>query len=265
MLNVTGVRRVGYVWVNGLFLLLIALAPLTWSATLYCPSADDLQMSWMDKTAPVLYNGGWSISGGGGVTLKSAFNVINGWIAYTVDYTNVPTGVNANIFSTSPHFSGSVYDPKVDSCDGNNVNWCVEVDFIETNGNCGGQSTLHTIPGTGPSNNCNGWGCFTDYHYGSTAKATFNMNVSFDSQGHWTTVRDGQTLPALNPVPQESDWNALANALKINGSLIVSTQWVGWVPLDDCGTVGNLDDAKMSISNLQIYGDVVQGPIPTRC
>jgi hypothetical protein len=40
---------------------------------------------------------------------------------------------------------------------------------------------------------------------------------------------------------------------------------VGWVPVSDCGTSGNLDAAKFSISNLVINGTVVQGPTPTMC
>jgi len=243
-------------------MLVLLLLPLAWSAV-YCPSANDLQISWNDTSDPVIVDRGWTISGGGGVVSKSAFNLLNGWVSYTVEFTNVPTGVNANIYSISPKFSGNVYDPNQDYCDGNNANWCVEVDWIESNGYCGGQSTLHTVPGTGQSNNCNGWGCGTSYHY--NGRSQFVMNVSFDSQGHWTTVRDGQTLPGLNPTPQQLDWDNLANAMRTTGAVISSTQWVGWVPLDDCGTVGNLDDAKMSILNLQISGTVMQGPTPAGC
>jgi len=243
-------------------LFIFTLISLAWSATLFCPSANDLQLLYTDKTPPVLYNQGWSISGGGGVTSKSTFNILNGWMSYTVDFTNVPTGVNSNIFTSHPRFSGSVYNPN-DHCGGNDDNFCVEIDFIESNGFCGGATTLHTVPGTGTSQNCNGYGCSTSYHYKNGAK--FNMNVSWDSEGHWTTVLDGQVLPQLNPVPQAIDWQNEVNAIRVNGSLICSTQWVGWVPLDDCGTVGDLYSAKMSISNLQVYGDVVQGPIPTKC
>merc|ERR1712151_783367 len=43
-------------------------------------------------------------------------------------------------------------------------------------------------------------------------------------------------------------------------------EWVGWVPLEDCGKgPGNLDGSHVKISNLKIEGSVVQGPTPRTC
>jgi len=247
-----------------MFLLLATLVPAALAATLYCPSKNDLQVAYASNTStPEINDGGWTINGGGGASSKSSFNVLSGWISYSVNFDGTPTGVNANIYSISPKFSGSTFNPKTDYCDGNNANFCVEIDFIESNGNCGGQTTLHDVPGTGSSPNCNGWGCATSYHYGGSA--SFSMNVSFDASGKWTTVRNGQTLPALSPAPQQLDWDNVANSMKSHGALIYSSQWVGWVPLSDCGETGDLNKAKMTISNLRVYGDVVQGPTPTKC
>ena len=49
------------------------------------------------------------------------------------------------------------------------------------------------------------------------------------------------------------------------GAVVYSSQWVGWVPVSDCGTSGNLDDAVYTVSNLKIVGKVLQGPTPTEC
>jgi len=200
-------------------LFLFALLPVTWAA-LYCPAKADLEMSWNDTSNPVIVDGGWTISGGGGVVTKFSLNLLNGWVSYTIDVTNSPQGVNSNIYAITPKFSGSSYNPK-DYCDGNNKVWCVEVDWIESNGFCGGASTLHTVPGTGASQDCNGWGCGVDYTYGG--KPLFTMNVSFDAQGHWTTMRDGKSIGALNPVPQQLDWNNLVDAFTKQGVVISST------------------------------------------
>jgi len=221
-----------------------------------------LQVAWQDKQTPQLQNQGWTINGGGGVSLKSTMNVLGGWVSYNVNFTNVPTGINANFYTITPKFAGPVYNANADYCDGNNAKWCVEADYIESNGFCGGASALHTVPGTGPSNNCNGWGCSTSYKYNG---ANFSMRVSFDTQGRWTVVRNGQTLPQLSPVPQPLDWDNLAKATRDQGQLMYSTQWKGWVPVEDCGTNGNLDAARMSVSNLQICGTKVQGPNINTC
>jgi len=239
----------------------------------YCPSASDLQVAYTDNSTahapPIIVDGGWTTQGGGGVCTKATFNLLGGWVAYNMDVANVPSGVNANIYCISPKIANEAtgYNPKNEYCDGNNANYCPEGDFIESNGNCGGATTLHTVPGTGPSNNCNGWGCGVDYKYSSTSDATFSMNISFTSGGVWTVTRNGRSVGSLNPPPQQLDWDNLANAFRNQGALIYSSQWVGWVPgIDGCGTAnGNLTNAKMIISNLRISGTKLHGPTPRSC
>ena len=69
----------------------------------------------------------------------------------------------------------------------------------------------------------------------------------------------------LSPSPLASDLATLRGAYATQGAVIYSSQWVGWVPVSDCGTSGDLNSAKFSISNLVINGTVVQGPTPTLC
>jgi len=203
--------------------------------------------------------------GGGAVASKSAFNLLGGWVEYDVDFSATNVGVNANVYSISPVFSGSFSQNAY--CDGAKTDpsaWCVEVDWIESNGNCGGQTTLHTRIGPG-SNGCTAWGCANAYQY--NGRSRYHMKVSYGQDGKWTTVHDGVTIApgTLSPAAQDVDWNVLTSQYQSRGAVIYSSQWVGWVPVDSCGTSGNLGSSRFSVSNLRVFGTVVQGPKPTQC
>lgn len=229
----------------------------------FCPSANDLTVAY---GKPDIQNQGWGINGGGAAATKSSFNLNGGYVEYDIDFSGVPTGVNANIYTISPKGLGSSgYNNDANYCDGadNDKPWCLEVDWIESNGNCGGATTLHTVQGPG-SNGCTSWGCRQSYHY--NGKTSFHMRIEYGQDGSWTTLRDGQNIGALSPSPSGSDWEVIKNFHESYGAVIYSSQWTGWVPVDDCGTnPGDLNSARFRVSNLKIAGSVVQGPIPTKC
>jgi hypothetical protein len=212
-----------------------------------------------------LFNRGWNIQGGGASATKASFNLINGFVEYDVDFSSTNVGVNANIYTISPmSFPSNGFNQNY-YCDGAKTgsSWCTEVDWIETNGNCGGASTLHTVEGTG-NNGCTAWGCQSTYYY--SGKSSFHMRVEFASDGTWVAFRDGVAIAPLTPTPSSNDWNVLKTALSTSGAVIYSSQWTGWVPASSCGTAaGDLSTSSFSVSNLQIYGAVMQGPTPTRC
>lgn len=167
----------------------------------------------------------------------------------------------------SPKGLGSGGYTQTNYCDGtdNESPWCMEVDWIESNGNCGGATTLHTVQGPG-SNGCTAWGCRNSYHY--NGKTSFHMRIEYGADGSWTTFRDGQRIGPenLSPVPSAQDWSVISASYKFYGGVIFSSQWTGWVPVDDCGTnPGDLSKAVFKISNLKIAGAVVQGPPATEC
>jgi hypothetical protein len=120
--------------------------PAPGNLTTYCPSTNDLTVGYGNAN---LVDRGWVVAGGGSAATKSAFNLLGGFVEFDVDFSNVPTGVNANIYTISPSFGDSF--SQANYCDGQGPNgrWCVEVDWIETDGNCGGATTLHTRPGPG--------------------------------------------------------------------------------------------------------------------
>ena len=215
--------------------------------------------------SPSLFNQGWTIRGGAAAATKAAFNLLGGYVEFDVEYAGVHTGVNANIYTISPSIGSGGFNQN-NYCDGaaTGSKFCMEVDWIETNGKCGGATTLHTIEGPGP-NGCTAWGCRADYHY--NGKANFHMKVSHASNGQWTTIHDGKTIGPndLSPKPGSSDWSTVAQTLASKGAVIYSSQWTGWVPVVDCGTNGDLGSSTFSIKNLKIYGTVVQGPAPSKC
>ena len=151
----------------------------------YCPSKNDLIETYGN---PNLFDGGWTLHGGGGVATKASFNLINGWVEYDVDFSQTHTGVNGNIYTISPWTGASGYTPN-NYCDGaaTGAKWCAEVDWIETNGNCGAATTLHTVEGH--SGGCNADGCASSYFYNGQNK--FHMRISYDGDAHWTTVQNG--------------------------------------------------------------------------
>jgi len=135
--------------------------------------------------------------------------------------------------------------------------------MIESNGNCNGASTLHTVSGSGSG--CNSGGCASDYSYGGSA--SFNMNVSFSTSGQVTITRNGGGISGFSPSPSSSDFSALASAYSGNGAVIYSSLWTGWVPsFSGCSSSGgSLGSSSFTISNLQIYGTIKQGPTATLC
>lgn len=253
---------------------LVALSLLAGSAVadLYCPSANDLTIAYCDNNnqqhpimwCPQLNDGGWVIQGGGGVATKAAFNLNGGYVQYDIDFSGVNTGVNANIYTISPQFSGGEFNKDADYCDGaaHGSDWCPELDWIETNGQCGGASTIHTIDGEG-NDGCTGWGCRSSYHYNSGPH--IGMRVDYDWNGQMTISMNGQTVGNWDPWPDNRAWGVARDFHESRGAVIYSSEWTGWTPVDDCGSGGDLYTSSFTVSNLRISGSVVQGPEPTRC
>lgn len=232
----------------------------------YCPSANDITVAY---GTPQLNNQGWTVHGNGGVATKSTFNLLGGSVEFDIDFSGVGKGVNANIYTISPSIAASGYTPDK-YCDGAAMppkEFCLEVDWVESNGACGGATTLHTIQGPGP-NGCTSWGCRSSYAY--DGKTKFHMKIEHGEDGTWTTYKDGASIGTLNPAPSGNDWSILKSNYEKKGALIYSSEWEGWVPLDkQCGAFSTdkalLARSHFTVSNLKIVGSVVQGPTPTRC
>jgi len=233
-------------------------------AEMYCPNANDLMVAYGDGVQ--IQDGGWGIQGDGGAATKAAFNLNGGYVEFDFDVSNANTGVIPNIYTVSPDGIGGGFSSDHYCDDGQNDKPdCLEVDWIEANGGCGGATTLHTVSGTGPGA-CNYWGCRTTYSFGGS---TFHMKVEYGNDGKLTITRDGQQISgdSLDPPASGNDWGIVKSTYESKGGVIYSSQWTGsWVPADFCGGgPGDLDGSHFSISNLKISGSVVQGPEPQKC
>merc|ERR1711957_631746 len=141
--------------------------------------------------------------------------------------------------------------------------WCMEMDWIEANGHCAAATTVHTKEGPG-NDGCTAWGCRTTYHFNGTSK--FHMKIAYDETGQWTVSKDGEVFTDYSPVPDGTTWDLVKSTHESRGAVIYGSEWIGWVPVEDCGTTaGDLYNSSYSISNLVISGSVVQGPVPTKC
>jgi hypothetical protein len=231
---------------------------------LYCPSSTDLLAAYSEQNVK-LFDQGWSVRAGGAAATKASFNLLGGYVEYDVDFSQVETGVNANIYTLSPQFKNKAFDQS-SYCDGQQTgaNFCVEVDWVETNGDCGGATALHTTEGH--TGGCDASGCTVSYFYGS--KPSYHMRIEYAADGTLTTTRDGSAIyPSdFNPQPGQTDWSAVSGYYSSRGAVIYSSQWTGWVPVSStCGRTGNLDASSFTVKNLRIFGSVVQGPLPRLC
>ena len=230
--------------------------------TKFCPAAEDIAVAYGNAKPK---DRGWSVASGGGAATKAAFDLLGGWVEFDIDVSNVKEGVNANIYTISPDFGSAPYDNSK-QCDGSGTRaWCPEVDWLESNGNCGAATTLHTRNYRGGG--CDYGGCQTEFGYNGNTR--IHMRVEYGVDGSWTTIKDGQKITNLNPSPEASDWAVIKDYYSNKGAVIISTQWTGWVPCpggcSQCGAWGDLGGSSFSVSNLVVYGTVKQGPSPRQC
>jgi len=231
----------------------------------YCPGPNDWVIAYGENVN--LQNGGFIVQGNGGAATKATFNLLNGYVEFDVDVSNSQAGVNANLYAIAPSGLGPEgwYDNDNQYCDGaiNDRPNCIELDWFESNGNCAGASTLHTVMGEGNTAPCTSWGCRAHWTYNGNTK--FHMKVTYGGDGSQTVMVDGAVLGGFDPNPVAEDWAIIKGEQQSKGLLIYGSEWTGWVPEEWCGTAGCLECSSYSISNLQVHGTVVQGPEPTKC
>merc|ERR1719329_170117 len=89
-----------------------------------------------------------AVNGGGGVTGKTSFNLLGGYVEFDVDNSGSKWGVNNNFYTISPDHA---YTNRNDYCDGQGPDassplgiYCMEMDIYEANGGQNLATTWHT-------------------------------------------------------------------------------------------------------------------------
>ena len=224
--------------------------------TLYCLSKDDLSKEYGNADVK---DGGWSIHGGGRVRSKASFNLLGGYVEWDYDAHDAKVGVNNNLYVTAPDHKKF---PKY--CDIQETPGCLEMDFVEANGNCVVQTTWHTENGHVGHGNCGKGGCEGEKKIPDSGK--FHVKASFSSDGTMKVEMDGDEVKVEHPKPDSDAKKYVKDTLEKDGVMIHSSQWKGWVPGGyGCHGDGSLEDSKFEISNLKVYGRVVQGDTPHHC
>lgn len=235
----------------------------------YCPTVADLTVHYGDQVT--LTDGGWSVHGNGGGATRASFNLLGGYVEFDIDVSNVELAVNANLYAISPDIGPDGFQSG-EYCDGaeNDVPYCMELDFVESNGNCGAAATIHTVPGPG-NDGCTAWGCRTHWMYNGGTR--YHMRVEYSQDGVQRVLKDGNELTDFNPVPNDQAWGVIKDNMQNKGVVLVGTEWTGWVALSEECNSGDanreneegLARSSFSISNLVIMGSPVQGPTPQKC
>lgn len=83
-----------------------------------------------------------------------------------------------------------------------------------------------------------------------------------------TVTMDGVANNHYSPFPSSSSNDVVVKTMSSIGAVIESSQWFGWVPVQDScpkGSKDNLANSHFAISNVRVMGAVKQGPEPTKC
>jgi len=247
----------------------LGLASHTASADVYCPgNAQDMNDESTGGNVHFV-NGGWTIVGDGRVSSKAAFNLLGGYMSWDMDVSKVNAEVNTNFYTSSPdkpNCGGACYCDIQKSASGKPS--CMELDFIENNGQCAMATTLHTFATDGKPNNgnCDRWGCAAGQKLPAGGKLRMKATVGAD--GGVVVTLNGASPGAFSPAPSSASNGVVVSTMASIGAVIESSQWFGWAPAEsDCptGDKSGLDHSVLSISNVVVNGTVVQGPVPSTC
>jgi len=268
------------------------------AAEMYCPTANDLQLDYNDGGA-ILLDQGWEITDSARVSTKASFNLLGGYVEFTMDVSETNPGVNTNLYSSFPNLTSAGYRGTVDYCDGQGPNeaspyWCLEQDYIETNGPMLFASTWHTVEkdaSVGDLKGCDHHGCGAEHHFLTAlgcnrssshpepvidSSRPFQLRASFSESGEMSILltQDDVKLQVAEfshwdgGQPDDDDYQIIKSYMENQGAVILSSQWTGWVPGNECplGSSGadSTNGSKFAIYDLTLSGKLLRGNA-TKC
>lgn len=215
---------------------------------LYCPNpeqdfqierepAAQGQVTWSDD--------GWSIQGWLRLSSKASLDFSGGGATWEMDLSGAHGGVSNNVCITYPSQPNCGIDCYCDS--GGRVAGCAELDWTENNGGCFQATTWHD---DASGDDHTGYG-----KSGGLCGGIIQCSTQYSADGsHVDIVIDGN----------RASGNGQATEMQSKGAVLITSQWVGWVP-GECGGDCNLDASVYAVRNLRLRARVVQGPEPRRC
>jgi len=227
------------------------------SAETYCPTLGDFDVAWGSVSSE---GNGWRVDGEGGVHGRTSWNLLGGSIDFDMDVCGAQTGVNNNFYTISPQGG-----PSSGYCDiqTNESPICMELDIIENNGKCLGQTTWHVWGNK--DGGCDQDGCYGQYHLDDTCQ--FHMRTEFHEDGSITQYKNDQVIQ-VNGGPSDTEKNQIKQNMESTGAAIASTQWTGWVPDDgSCGWKYDSNAAQFAVTNVVVHAPrgIKFGPAPPTC
>ena len=85
----------------------------------------------------------WTLTGPGNVHGLTSYNLLGGYVSFTMDTSNAADGVNTNLYTISP--DNGVENSGYCDIQVNDSPQCMEMDIIENNGNCLMATTWHVF------------------------------------------------------------------------------------------------------------------------
>lgn len=210
---------------------------------------------------------GWSMTGDSRVSSKTSWNLLGGFMEFSMDTSKVSEEVNTNFYTTSPAKPNCGEKCYCDIQKSASFDSCMEMDIIENNGKCAMATTIHTFATDGKPNNadCDRWGCGSTNTLSSPA---FRIKAMFGTDGSLTVLMNGAPINPYAITPSAASNEVVVNTMKTVGAVIESSQWFGWAPAESqcpSGDKGGLTSSFVKIFNVTVSGTVLQGPEPTKC
>lgn len=238
---------------------------------------------------------------GGRVSTKGSFDLLGGYVEFDMDISKTIIGTNTNVYGIfplpMPAADGSNSFFVSNYCDGqvsDTYYWCPEMDILENNGPVAWASTYHTQAHvTGSVHDANSWGCdpsgcaadrlYTPPSCYESSCDGGNRTVIDSAQPYKVRAEFSQDLGAMTVTlsqgsesvviagadfqntagypPMGPDFAVMKEYMQSRGMVLESSQWVGWVPMNEtCPSFNPTGDGStFSVSNLKFKGRLVAG------
>lgn len=233
------------------------------SCNTYCPTSEDFDLAYHTPYGNVTAEGnGLRLYGRAGVNGRTSWNLLGGYIEFDMDVCGAQPGISSSVYTISP--DGGLREPS-DYCDKRVLMYsCMELDMVESYGQCLGQTTWHVS-----FDDCGPHGCRPYGRYRLDDGCKFHMRTEFGEDGSLTQYRNGQVIQVAGL--STSDKVEIKQTMERAGALITSSSMEGGRDLHDdhgsCHSGGDWDTSQFAITNVVVHAPrgITFGPTPPVC